>query len=335
MNHGLVNTLATKTVPARPGLGYFAKHFKYGLAVVLFAPFASFAAYPDKPITIVIPFAAGGPTDAIARALQNHLAAALRTQVLIDNTAGAGGTIGTRKVVQAKADGYTLLLTNLGITTAPSLYKNLGYDPRNDLQAIGSAVDVPMAIVSRKNLPAKDLKELQAWMKTSGDKVNYANAGIGSASHLCGVLLQSDQKTKFTEVAYKGTSPALVALMAGDVDIMCDQWSNITAHVKAGTIKAYSTTAPIREFPTIPQYLTLSAWHGLYAPKGTSPETIKMLSVALQKAVVAPEFMARMHAVYAQPSTSEQATPPALTTRTAAEFTHWARLMTAAGVEKQ
>lgn len=316
-------------------ISYLCNSIKCALAIILFAPLSSFAAYPDKPVTLVIPFAAGGPTDAIARALQSHLSEALRTPVIIDNSAGAGGTIGTRKVVNAKGDGYTILLTNLGITTAPSLYKNLGYDPRKDLQAIGSVVDVPMVIVSRKDLPAKDLKELNVWMKASGDKVNYGNAGVGSASHLCGVLLQSDQKTKFTEVSYKGTGPAILALMAGEVDIICDQWANVTQHVKAGTIKAYSTTAKVVDFPALPLYLGLSAWHGVYAPKGTPPEAVKTLSTALQKALATPDFMARMQAVNTQPASQQQATPAALTARTASEVERWGQLMTAAGVEKQ
>lgn len=302
---------------------------------LLWLPMLAVAAYPDKPVTIIVPFAAGGPTDIVARALQKPMSEALGQPIIIDNTAGAGGTIGTRKAVRAQPDGYTILFMNLGVSTAPSLYKSLGYDPRTDLAPIGSVVDTPMAIIARKDLPPKDLAQLQAWMKAQGNKVNYGHAGIGSAAHLCGVLLQNDLHTKFTEIGYKGTAPAVQALIAGELDIICDQWSNITEQVKAGTVKAYSTTTAIKDFPALPQYLSLSAWHALYAPKSTPPEFIAKLSTSLQSSIASEYFRTRMEQINTLPATQAQAQPAALAERTAQEVKHWGTLLSAPAADKQ
>lgn len=302
---------------------------------LLWLPMLACAAYPDRPITIIVPFAAGGPTDVVARALQKPMGDALGQPVIIDNTAGAGGTIGTRKAVQARPDGYTILFMNLGVSTAPSLYKTLGYDPRTDLTPIGSVVDTPMAIIARKDLPPETLPQLKAWMKAQGGKVNYGHAGIGSAAHLCGVLLQKDLNTNFTEIGYKGTAPAVQALIAGEIDIICDQWSNMTEQVKAGTVKVYSTTAAVKDFPALPQYLSLSAWHALYAPKGTPPEFIEKLSSSLQSSIASEYFRTRMEQINTLPATPEQARPAALAQRTTQEVQHWGTLLSNTGTGKQ
>lgn len=302
---------------------------------LLWLPLLAWAAYPDKPITIIVPFAAGGPTDVVARALQKPMSEALGQPVVIDNTAGAGGTIGTRKAVRAQPDGYTVLFMNLGVSTAPSLYKSLGYDPRTDLAPIGSVVDTPMALIARKDLPPENLAQLQAWLKAQGKKVNYGHAGIGSAAHLCGVLLQNDLHTKFTEIGYKGTAPAVQALIAGELDIICDQWSNITEQVKAGTVKAYSTTTAVKDFPALPQYLSLSAWHALYAPKDTPPEPIEKLASSLRSSIASEYFRTRMEQINTLPANQDQAQPAALAQRTAQEVEHWRALLSAAMTDKQ
>ena len=195
--------------------------------------------YPRKPITVVVPFAAGGPTDTVARLLGVPMGRSLKTQILVENVGGAGGTIGAARVAKAPPDGYTLLLHHIGHSTAPSLYRKLPYDVIGDFEPVGLVNEVPMTLVARKDLPPNTLRELITYVKANKDKVTYANAGLGAASHLCGMLFMSAIDTDLTTVPYKGTGPAMNDLLGGQVDFMCDQTTNTTSQIKAGKIKAY------------------------------------------------------------------------------------------------
>ncbi len=188
--------------------------------------------YPNRTISIVVPFAAGGPTDTVARLVAKSMTGTLGQTVIVENVAGAGGTIGPKKVAAAKPDGYTLVLMHIGISTSVSLYRNLGYNPVTDLEPIGLITDVPMTFIARKDFPPKDMKELIAYVKANKDKVTYANAGVGAASHLCGMLLMSAIQADLTTVPYKGTGPAMTDLIGGQVDFMCDQTTNTTPQIK-------------------------------------------------------------------------------------------------------
>jgi tripartite-type tricarboxylate transporter receptor subunit TctC len=205
---------------------------------------------------LVVPFAAGGPTDTLARNLGVTLTQSLKQQIVVDNSVGAGGTIGINKVAKARNDGYTLLLMHIGMSTAPSLYRKLPYDTLNDFEYIGQVADVPMTLIGRKALPPNNFKELLAHIKSSKEKLNYANAGLGSAAHLCGLLFMSRIETDLTTIAYKGTAPAMTDLLGGQVDLMCDQTTNTTQQIKAGTVKVFGVTSrqrisSLKDIPTL------------------------------------------------------------------------------------
>ena len=234
--------------------------------------------YPTKVITMVVPFAAGGPTDTVARLIAVPMSNTLKQQVIVENTLGAGGTIAANRVAKAASDGYTILIHHIGMATAPALYRKLPFNPITDLEPIGLINEVPMTLVAKQDFPPKDLKELIAYVKANKDKVNYANAGIGAASHLCGMLFMSAIQTEVTTVPYNGTGPAMNDLLGGQVDFMCDQTTNTTSQIKAGKIKVYGATTKKR-LPSLPNVPTMdeaglkgfevTVWHGLYAPKGT------------------------------------------------------------------
>jgi tripartite-type tricarboxylate transporter receptor subunit TctC len=204
------------------------------LALMLAGAGHALAQYPAKPVSMIVPFAAGGPTDTVARtlgaAMQNHL----KQTVIVENVGGAGGTLGAEKVARAANDGYTILLHHIGMSTAPALYRNLRYKPLEDFEPIGEVTDVPMTLVGRANLPAANFKELLAYVKANKEKVNYGNAGLGSASHLCGLLFMSAIQVDMTTVPYKGTGPAMNDLLGGTLDLMCDQTTNTTSQIKGG-----------------------------------------------------------------------------------------------------
>ena len=210
--------------------------------------------YPTKPIAIVVPFPPGGPSDVLARNLAVAMGAALKQQLIVENSGGAGGTIGINKVAKAKPDGYTILLMHIGMSTAPSLYRKLPYDTINDFEPIGQVADVPMVLLAKKALPPNNFKEFLAYAKTNKDKLTYGNAGLGSSSHLCGMLFMSAIKTDFTTVSYKGNAPALSDLIGGQIDVMCDQTSLTTPQINAGTLKVYGVTSKTRvaSLPNIP-----------------------------------------------------------------------------------
>lgn len=282
----------------------------------------AWAQFPDKAITIVVPFAAGGPTDKVARDLADAMRKPLggSTVVVIENVGGAGGTVGAAKVARATADGYTLLLTHIGMATAPALYRSLPYKPLQDFEFLGNINEVPMTLVSRSTLPASNYNELAGWIDANKGKINLANAGLGSASHLCGMLLQSTYKAEMTAVPYKGTAPALNDLMGGQVDIMCDQTTNTTGAIAGGKIKAFAvtsmkrlTTPALAKLPTLHESglkdFNVSIWHGLYAPKGTPKVVLDQLNNALKVALKDAAFIKNQEALGAVVTTDARVSP--------------------------
>jgi tripartite-type tricarboxylate transporter receptor subunit TctC len=296
--------------------------------------------YPNKVITMVVPFAAGGPTDTVARLIGQSMGNTLKQQIIIENVGGAGGTLGAGRVARAPADGYTVLLHHIGHATSATLYRKLPYDTINDFAPIGLVTDVPMTIVAKKDLPPKDIKELIAYVQQNKDKVSYGNAGIGAASHLCGMMFMSALKTQMTTVAYRGTGPAMNDLLGGQIDLMCDQTTNTTSQIKGGTIKAYAVTTKTR-VPSLPNLPTMQEsgmpgfevgiWHGLYAPKGTPQAAIDKLSQALQAALKDPAVVTRFQELGTEPVPQDQATPAALGNHLKAEIAKWAPVIKAAG----
>ena len=305
---------------------------------------AAFAAhaqnYPAKTITMIVPFAAGGPTDTVARLVAQSMGNTLKQQIIIENVGGAGGTIGAARASKAAPDGYTLFLHHIGHSTAPALYRKLSYNAVTDFEPIGLVTDVPMTLVARKDFPAKDFKEVLAYLKANKDKVTYANAGLGAASHLCGMLLQTAIGVDLTTVAYKGTGPAMNDLLGGQVDLMCDQTTNTTSQIKSGKIKAYGVTtkAPLAALPGVPTLSSaglpnfeIAVWHGLYAPKGTPKAVVDTLSNALRTALKDPVVKQRFADLGTEPVADERARPEALRNHLKSEIDRWAPIIQKAG----
>jgi tripartite-type tricarboxylate transporter receptor subunit TctC len=309
------------------------------LGVAIFAT-PAFAEYPERAITMIVPFSAGGPTDTVTRLVAESMSKDLGQQVVVENVGGAGGTLGAGRVAQAAPDGYTLLLHHIGMATSASLYRKLAYDPLNAFDYVGLVTDVPMVIVARPDFPANDLKSLIEYVKANKDKVNYANAGIGAASHLCGMLFMSAIQTKVTAVPYKGTGPALTDLMGGQVDFMCDQTTNTTNQIKEKKIKGYATTTAKRldALPDVPTAeeagmpgFQVGVWHAIYAPKGTPKPALDKLTAALQKALKDPVVIERFASLGTTPSSAEEATPAALKNKLETEIARWKPVIAAAG----
>jgi tripartite-type tricarboxylate transporter receptor subunit TctC len=311
-----------------------------GLALVASA--STFGqAYPTKTITMVVPFAAGGPTDTVARLVAQSMTTTLKQTVIVENVGGAGGTIGAARVAKADPDGYTLLLHHIGQSTAPTLYRKLSYDAVNSFEPIGLITDVPMTFIARRDFPAKDMKELLAYVKANKDKVSYANAGVGSASHLCGMLFMSTINTELTTVPYKGTGPAMNDLLGGQVDFMCDQTTNTTSQIKSGKVKVYAVTTKTRvpslsNVPTMNEAgvpgFEVAVWHGLYAPKGTPDAIVNKLSAALQTALKDPTVKQRFADLGTEPVSQDRATPEALRAHLKSEIAKWAPIIKKAGI---
>jgi tripartite-type tricarboxylate transporter receptor subunit TctC len=297
--------------------------------------------FPTRPITIVVPFSAGGPTDTVTRLVSEVMSKDLGQQVVVENVGGAGGTLGAARVAKAAPDGYTLLLHHIGMSTSATLYRKLPYETLNSFEYIGLVTDVPMTIVGSPNFAPKDLSELIAHVKANKDKVTYANAGIGAASHLCGMLFMSAIETQVTTVPYKGTGPAMTDLLGSQVDFMCDQTTNTTNQIKAGKIKAYATTTAKRlaALPDVPtaeegglKGFQVGIWHGLYAPKGTPKDVVDRLVTALNKSLQDDNVKARFAELGTEPASADEATPAALKTKLETEITRWAPVIKAAGV---
>ncbi|MDR6288676.1 MULTISPECIES: tripartite tricarboxylate transporter substrate binding protein BugD [Inquilinus] len=311
------------------------------LAAMAFALPTAAQDYPNRVITMIVPFAAGGPTDTVARLIADPMSKTLGQQVIVENVGGAGGTIGAGRVAKADADGYTLLLHHIGQATSATLYRSLDYKPGEDFAGIGLVTDVPMTFVARGDFEAKSMPELVAYAKSHKDTVTVANAGIGSASHLCGMLFMSSIGTPLTTVPYKGTGPAMNDLLGGVFDFMCDQTTNTTSQIKAGKIKVYAVTSEKR-VPSLPDVPTtteaglpdfrIGIWHGLYAPKGTPQPVIDKLQAALQGALQDPNVIARFADLGTEPVALDQATPAALDAHLKAEIAKWQPVIQAAGI---
>ncbi|MET1115380.1 MAG: tripartite tricarboxylate transporter substrate-binding protein [Comamonas sp.] len=297
-------------------------------------------AYPSKPITLVVPYSAGGPTDVVARTLGAAMSRTLGQTVIVENKLGAGGTIASAYTARAKPDGYTFLIHHNGMATAPALYRKLSFKPLADFEYVSQVVDVPMTVVGRKDLPAKDFKELQAYVKSKGDKINLAHAGLGAVSHLCGMLLTQAMGVDLTSVPFPGTGPAMNALLGGQVDLLCDQTTSTTPFIKANSVKLYgvTTSTRLKSLPGTPtlaeQGLTgfqLVVWHGIYAPKGTPKEAIDKFGAALRTALKDPEVAKRMADLGAIIPADDKLTPQGLQSWLEQETQRYAPVIKAAG----
>ena len=299
------------------------------------------AAFPAKPVTVVVPFSAGGPTDVVARLIGVPMGKALGQTVIIDNALGAGGTIAAAKVARAAPDGYTIFLHHMGMSTAPALYRKLSFDPLKDFEYIGQVVDVPMTLLGRKDLPANNFKELQAYVKANGNKVTLANAGLGAVSHLCGLLFMSQMGVELTTVPYKGTGPAMNDLLGGQVDLLCDQTTQTVPFIKDGRIKVYGVTTHNRlgSLPNVPtldeqglKAFEVKVWHGMYAPKGTPKEVIDKLNAALKTAMAEPHVKQRLAELSSDIPSADKMTPEGLRTHLTAEIAKWGPVIKKAGI---
>jgi tripartite-type tricarboxylate transporter receptor subunit TctC len=299
--------------------------------------------YPSKPVTIVVPFAAGGPTDKVARdfaeALRKPLGGAT---IVVENVGGAGGTLGASKVAKAAPDGHTLLLYHIGMATSPALYRNMPYKTLEDFEYLGLINEVPMTVVGRSTLPANNYAELVKWLDANRGKVNLANAGLGAASHLCGLLFQQSLKIDMTTVPYKGTAPAMTDLLGGQVDLMCDQTTNTTSQIASGKVKAFAVTGNHRlntpalsKLPTLDESglkgFNVTIWHGLYAPKGTPKAVLDKVNAALKLALKDPEFIKREEALGAVVTSDARTNPAEHKAWVASEINKWAPVIKAAG----
>ena len=307
---------------------------------VAFAASASAQTYPTKPITLVVPFAAGGPTDVPARLIANSMSKTLGQPVVVENKLGAGGTIAANYVSKAAPDGYTFLIHHNGMGTAPALYRKLPYNPLTDFEYVSQVMDVPMTLIARKDMPAKDFKELAAYMKANGDKVNIAHAGLGAVSHLCSVLLRQALGADATTIPYSGTAPAMNALLGGQVDLLCDQTTSTTPHIKAGAVKLYgvTTTSRIKTMPDTPTLaeqglpgFQMVVWHGVYAPKGTPKIAIEKFGQALRAALKDPAVAGKLTDAGAMIVSDDKLTPAGLQTWLEKETLRYGPVIKSAG----
>ncbi|MBY5518600.1 tripartite tricarboxylate transporter substrate binding protein BugD [Rhizobium leguminosarum] len=302
---------------------------------------SAFAAdYPERNIFMVVPYAAGGPTDTLARLTADAMSKAIGQQILVENVAGAGGTIGARRVADSEPDGYTILVHHIGMATAPALYRQLSYKPTEAFEPIGLVSDAAMTVIARNEFPPVTFQELIAYIKQNGTKVTYAHAGIGAASHLCGTLFMATIGTQMTTVPYKGNGPIMTDLIGGQIDMTCDQATNTVGPISQKQVKAYAITGEKRadtlpDLPTtteagLPEF-KFGVWHGLYAPKGTPKEVVDKLTSALQAAVEDASLKERFGQIATMPATKEQATQEALRIKLDTEIKRWDPIIKAAG----
>jgi tripartite-type tricarboxylate transporter receptor subunit TctC len=298
-------------------------------------------AFPDKPVSMIVPFAAGGPTDAVARLIAIPMGKALGQTVLVENAVGAGGTIGATKAARAAPTGYTIFLHHMGMSTAPALYKKLQFDPLKDFEYIGQVVDVPMTMLARKDFPANNFTEFLAYVKANKDKVSLANAGLGAVSHLCGLLFQSAIATDLTTVPFTGTGPAMNALLGGQVDLLCDQTTQTVPMIKDGRVKVFGVTthnrlAALPQVPTLEEQglkgFEVKVWHGMYAPKGTPAAVLDKLGAALRSAMADPMVKQRLTDLSSDVVSADKMTPAGLKTYLEAEINKWGPVIKKAGV---
>jgi len=297
--------------------------------------------FPSRPIVMVVPFAAGGPTDVVARMLAVPMAKSLGQTVVVENTVGAGGTIASQRVVKATPDGHTVFLHHMGMSTAPALYRKLGFDPLKDFEFIGQVVDVPMTMLARKDFPANNLNELIAYVRVNKEKVTLANAGLGAVSHLCGMLFMSTIGVDLTTVPYKGTAPAMTDLLGGQVDLLCDQTTQTVPLIRDGRVKVYGVTT-LKRLASLPNVPTLDeqgmkgfevkVWHGLYAPRGTPRDVTDKINLALRDALADPGIRQRMAELSSDIPPADKITPQGLKSHLEAEIAKWGPVIQKAGI---
>lgn len=296
--------------------------------------------YPSRPVTVIVPYAAGGPTDAIARMTAEGMGRALGKQFVVENVTGAGGTIASTRVSRSDPDGYTLMVHHVGISTAPALYRKLPFDTKTAFAPIGLISDAPSTLITRADFPANTFQELVAKIKADGDKLTYAHAGLGASSHLCGTLFQSTIGAQMTTVAYKGNAPILTDLIGKQIDMTCDQATNTTGPIHDGKVKAFAVTSPKRlaQLPDLPtadegglKGFEMSTWHAIYAPKGTPDAIVKKLSEALQTTLADPALQEKFAKIATTAASKEQATPEALKKKLYSEIDRWDPVIKAAG----
>jgi tripartite-type tricarboxylate transporter receptor subunit TctC len=303
----------------------------------------AWAELPEKPITLVVPFAAGGPSDKIARDVAEALRKPLGGQtIIVENVGGAGGTIGAAKVAKASPDGYTLLVHHIGIATAPALYRKLPYKMPEDFEYLGLINEAPSTLIGTNAIPANNFQELRKLISERKDKINLANAGLGSASHLCGLMLQSALQTDLTTVPYKGTAPAMTDLIGGQVDLMCEQVTNAVPQIEGRKVKIFGVTSKTRmtlpllaSTPTLSESglkdFSVSVWHGLYAPRGAPPAVLAKLNIALKTALKDPELVKRQEALGISVISDHRLEPANHRKFVEAEIVRWSTVIKAAG----
>ena len=311
------------------------------LLCALVVPATAWAqAYPTRNVTLVVPFAAGGPTDVVARTLAATMAKSLGQTVVVENKTGAGGTLAANAVAKAAPDGYTVLIHHNGMATAPGLYRKLPFYPMTDFEYVGQLVDVPMTLLGRKDLPPNNGADLVTYVKANASKLTLAHAGLGAVSQLCGMLFQKMIGTELTAVPYQGTAPALNALLGGQVDILCDQTTQTLPHIKAGTVKLYgvTTTSRIRSLPDTPTLdeqglkgFEVKVWHGIYMPKGTPAAAVDKFGSALRAALKDPTVAVRFTELGGDIVADEKQTTNGLKTWLQPEIEKWGALIRAAG----
>jgi tripartite-type tricarboxylate transporter receptor subunit TctC len=316
------------------------RHLMAAAALLLALGPAEAQDYPTKPITIIVPAAAGGPTDTISRITAQAMSKLLGQTVTIENVGGAGGTIGTTRAVRAEPDGYTLLIYHVGLATAATLYRQLPYDTRQAFTSIGLVTDAPMTIIARNDYEPSTLKALVDHLKKPGVKASMGNAGVGSASHLCGMLFLSETKVQVTTVPYRGTAPVMNDLIGKQIDLSCDQATNTTGPILGKQVKGYAVTtkARLKSLPDLPtadeaglKDFELGVWHGLFAPKGLPPAIVAKLSTALRTALKDPDLVKRFNDINTEPMPDSKATPEAAQRMLLSEIDRWAPIIKASG----
>jgi tripartite-type tricarboxylate transporter receptor subunit TctC len=321
----------------------FYKSMAFALTAVsmAFTGISQAADYPTRAISLVVPFAAGGPTDVVARTLGAEMSKILGQPIVVENKLGAGGTVAAAHVANAKPDGYTFFIHHNGMATATALYSNLKYDPLQSFEYVGEVVDVPMTLLGSKDFPPNNMKEFIEYAKKNGEKINLANAGPGAVSQLCGSLLQQALGTKFTTIPYQGTAPAMSALLGKQVDVLCDQTTQTIPHITANSVKFYGVTTQnrIKKLPDAPTLdeqglkgFEVKVWHGIYAPKGTPTEALTKFNGALKTALKAPAFTERMAALGAEIVSEERQTPESLKKWVKSEIDKWTPILKAEGM---
>jgi tripartite-type tricarboxylate transporter receptor subunit TctC len=306
------------------------------VALAMISSTALGQSYPSRPITLLVPFAAGGPTDTVARVTAQSMSKLVGQPIIIENALGAGGTIAATRASRAEPDGYTVLIHHIGMATAATLYRKLAYDTKTAFAPIGLVTNAPMTVIGRPDLPPNTLAELVAYIKTNGDKMTFGNAGLGAASHLCGMLFMRAVDKQILAVPYKGNGPVMNDILAKQIDLTCDQTTNTTGPIAAKLVKSYAITTKSRlaSMPDLPtadeaglKDFEVAAWHGLYAPKGTPDDIVRKLSRTLQEALRDPELVKRFNDINTEPVQQDEATPEALKVKLISEVDRWAPII--------